>query len=185
MATFANPADTSCRDTSHEGIVGHIVCDNSSGSNQCTTTDIVSTDNSTVGTERCSLFDSCFGVDAMHWEVGAGCCNVGEDATGTAEDVIFDGDTLIDRYVVLYAYPIAYMDIVTDVDVLTHRAVCANTCSFLDMAEMPHLGIFANHNVVIDVTAFVYKCLAHYCLCYCMILMDYCLLFEYFKIPQS
>ena len=88
--------------------------------------------------------------------------DVGEHTTGTAEHVILYLDAFVNRNVVLDTDPVAYLDIVADVDILAKRATLTDHGTRLDMSEMPYLGAFAYRDIVIDIAAFVYIIVAHH-----------------------
>ena len=97
----------------------------------------------------------------MNGEVGAWSCNVSEYATGAAKHVVLNGDSFVNGYVVLYPDAIAYVHIVANVDVLPEGTIGAYSGSFLNMAEMPYLCVVTYLNIIINITAFMYKCLVH------------------------
>ena len=91
----------------------------------------------------------------MNREMGTRRSDIREDAGGTAEDIVFDLNALIDGDVVLDAHTIADAHIIAYIDVLAQGAVPAQTGAALHMAEMPYLGTLANLYIVIDVAGWM------------------------------
>ena len=121
----------------------------------------MATNHSAIGAQRGTLLDYCFVIDTMNGKMGARCSDVGEYTTGATKDIILNFDSLINRYIILDAHTIANVDIIPYIDILTKRATGANTCSALNVTEMPYLSILANDYIIIDITAFMNKRLAH------------------------
>lgn len=164
LATFADPAKLTGRDSNHEGVILDILSDDRTAADKGRAANGVTADDGAVGTERGTFLDECLGIDAVNREVGTGCRDIGEDAGGAAENIILYLYTFINGYVVLDADAIADTDIVTDVHILAQRAVFAEPGTLLDMTEVPYLRAFANLYIVIDVTAFVNVIFIHHSL---------------------
>lgn len=164
FATFTYPAKLTGRNTYHEGIVLNILGDDGTGTDEGGTAYGVTTDDCAVGTEGSPFLDERLGIDAVNREVGTGCCDIGKDAGGTAEHVVLNLYTFIDRHIVLNTDTIADAGIVADVNILSQGAVSAEAGTLLDMAEVPNLCAFAYLYIVIDVTAFVNVVFLHHSL---------------------
>ena len=122
---------------------------------------VVTTNDSAISSKGGTFFDDGFCVHAVDGEMGTRCGDIGEDAAWTTEDVVFDLNTFIDRYIILDADTVADVYVVANIHILPQGATTAYAGSFLNMAEMPHFCVFANDYVIIDVAAFMYKCLTH------------------------
>ena len=164
MTTLADPSNTTRRNTRHKCIVRHIMCHHCTCSNQCAASDIVATDNGAIGSKRGTFFHHCFGVHTMCGEMSPWRGDIGEDTTWTAKDIVLQLHSLIYRNIVLYTNTVANLDIIAYINILPQRAVGTNAGASLNMAEMPHLGVFANDHIVIDIAAFMYKRFTHNCL---------------------
>lgn len=155
LATFADPAELTGRNSYHKGIVLDILGNDGARTDESRAAYGVTTDDCAVGTEGSTFLDERRGIDAVNREMGTGCRDIGEDTRRPAENIVFDLYAFIYRYIVLNTDTIADADIVADVDILTQGAVLAQTSTLLDMAEVPDLRAFTNIYIVIDVTAFV------------------------------
>lgn len=161
FTTFAYPTHLMCWNAGHQGIIGDIVSDYCSCSNQSTLANSVATDNSAVCTQRGAFLDEGMGIDPVDREMSARSHYIGEDATGPAENIVLEFDSFVERDIVLDANAIADADIVTHIDILTERTIGANASAFLDVAEMPNFGSVADFDIIVDVTTLVNKIIRH------------------------
>jgi len=152
FATFAYPAELTGRDSYHKGIVLDILSDNGAGADESRAAYGVSTDDGTVGTERCAFLDECLDINAVDREMGTRGRDVGENAGGTAENIVLNLHAFIDRDIVLNTDTIADADVVADVNILTQGAVLAKAGPLLDVAEVPDFRAIADFDIVVDVT---------------------------------
>jgi hypothetical protein len=157
FAALADPPDAAGRDPGHQCIVGHILCDHGSGSNECRTSDSVTTNHRTIGTKGGTFFDKRFGIDTMTRKMCARCGDIGKYTTRTAEYIVLYLNPLVHGHIVLDADTIADYYIITHIDILAKRTTLANTRTALDMAEVPNLGIVAYDDIVVDIATFVNK----------------------------
>ena len=161
FAAFADPANLAGGYASHQGVGFHVFGHHGAGGDEGALAHGMAADHGAVGAQRGAFADLGLGVDAMHGEVGTRRGHVGEHAAWAAEHIVLDLDAFVDGDVVLHADIVTDMHIVAHVDVLSEGAVLADDGTFLDVAEMPYLGAFANAYVFIDVTAFVYVKIIH------------------------
>ena len=161
LATFADPAELTGRNSYHKGVVLDILGNDGARTDEGRAAYGVTTDNGTVGTEGGTFLDECLGIDAVNREMGTGCRDIGENAGGAAEHIVLNLHTFIDGNIVLNTDAIADADIVANVDILTQGAVLAQTSTLLDMAEVPDLRAFADFYVFVNITTRMYEIFFH------------------------
>ncbi len=113
----------------------------------------MSADHCAVSPQRGSRAYKRLIIDTMYREMSSWSTDIGKYARGTTKDIVFYLNTLIDRYVVLNTNAVANLDIIANIDILPKRAVSTNKGTFLNVAEMPYLGIVAYNYIVIDIAA--------------------------------
>ena len=111
--------------------------------------------NGAVRAQRRALAYERARVNAMHRKVRSRRIHVREHAGGTAEHIVFKGNSLIYRNIVLDPDSVSYPDVVAHIHVLAQGTVRPDYSSFLDVAEVPDLGAGANLRSVIHVAALV------------------------------
>ena len=161
FATFAHPADLSGRHAGHQCVWFHVFGHNGASGDEGALAYRMATDHSAVGTQRGTFAYLGLGIDAMYGKMGARCSHIGEYAARAAEHIVLNLNAFVDGDVVLHTNIVANLYVIAYVDILSERAVFTNYRTFLDMAEMPDFGSFADANIVIDVTAFVYVLVVH------------------------
>ena len=73
------------------------------------------------------------------------------------ENVVFDGDLLVDRDIVLDFDVVSDAHAAINIDVLPKCAIASDLAVLHNMAEMPNLGAIANRNRLVDIRGFVNK----------------------------
>jgi len=133
-------------------MVGNILCDHSSGTNEGIAADGVAADDRAVGAQGGAALDER-GADLVHLSnFGAGVEDVGENHRRATEDAVFQGDTLVDGNVVLDLAASADEGVGADDDVLADVAVLADSGAGEDVGEVPDFGAFA------DLNFFIHNC---------------------------
>jgi hypothetical protein len=112
-------------------------------------------DNGAVGTQRGTFFHQRFIILPVDGEMSTWHKDVGENAGRSAEHIIFEFYTFIDRNVVLNANAISYLDVIANIHILPERAILADDGTTLYMAEMPNLGTITDGNVFVNVTGWM------------------------------
>lgn len=131
-------------------MIGNILRDDRPSSNKRVFTDGMAADNRAVGPQRGALPDER-GPDLVHLpDFCPGVVDIGEDHRGAAEDAVFEGNALVDTYIVLDLASVADGDIRTDHAVLPDIAVLADLGPREDMGEVPDLCTFANFDIVVN-----------------------------------
>ena len=161
LATFTDPAELTGGDSDHQGVILDILGDDRAAADKGTFADGMTTDDGAVGSEGGTFSDERPSIGTVNGEVGTGRGDVSKDAGGAAEHVVLYLYTFIDRDIVLDADPIADVHIVANVDILTQRAVPAETGTALDMAEMPDLRSLTDFHIIIDITRRMYVKVLH------------------------
>lgn len=118
-------------------------------------TDGVAADDGAIGSQRGPFLDQRALILTLSGTIQPRHQHIGKHTTWSEKHVVFYLNTLVNRNIVLYSYSIPYLDIGTDVDVLSQRAVLSKHSTFLDVAEMPHLGALAQSDALIDVRTLV------------------------------
>lgn len=155
FAAFADPTDTTSGDSGHEGEIGDIVGDNCPSGYEGRTPNSVATNDGAVGPKGGTSANECLGIGPMNREMGSRCGDIGEDTTGATEDIVFDFNAFVYRDVILDTHPVADMHVVADVDILAEGARGAYAGTTLNVAEVPHFGVLANNDIVVDIATFV------------------------------
>jgi len=96
LATFAYPSYLTSGNTSHEGIVFHILGDNSPSSNQCAAAYGMTAYHRAVRSERCTFLYQCLGINSVDGKVGTRCGYIGEHTRWTAKHIVLNLHALID-----------------------------------------------------------------------------------------
>ena len=96
------------------------------------------------------------GVNTVYGKMGPGGSHVGKNARRATEDVVFDFNPLIHRYIILYPNTVSNVYIGTDIDILSQGAAFAQYGTRLNMAEVPHLGSPTQGDPFVHIGAFVY-----------------------------
>ena len=161
LATLTHPTDLARRHTGHQRIGFHVFGDHGAGGNEGALAHRVAAHHRAVGAQRGAFANPGLGILAVHREIGPGRTHIGEHAAGTAEHVVLQFHALVNRHVVLDAHAVADPHVVADVDILAKGASLADHGTRLHVAEVPNLGILADHDVVVDIAALVYEVIAH------------------------
>lgn len=151
--------------THHERIIRHIAVDDSSGSDEGIAPNGDATDNGGIGANGGTPFNQSFLIFVTTVNLTAGIDDIGEDAGGTQETVVFDDDAGVDGDIVLDLDVVTEDDTRGDDHILAEAAVFANLCAGHDVGEMPDLRAPANLGAFIDIAGRVDKEVGHFRAC--------------------
>ncbi len=62
-----------------------------------------------------------------------GSIDIGEDARWAAENIVFQFNAFVNGNIILYTDPVANLHVITNIHILSKRAVTANDGTLLDM----------------------------------------------------
>ena len=150
VAVFAHPAGLAGGVANDEGVVGHSFCDDRACTDEGVASDVVSTNDGSIGTDASTLFHKCTGIFALAVHGRAWVDDIGEDHRGAQEDIVFTDHTGVDAHVVLYLDVATEHHLRTDNDILADVAVFANDAVGHDVAEVPDFGAVADLAVVVN-----------------------------------
>src|SRR6266536_3422329 len=155
LAALTHPADASRRHADHEPIGRDVGRHDGARADERILAQRDAAHDRRVGTDRAAALHERAPVCVLARHVTARVHDVGEDTGGTAEDVVFQLDALVDGHVVLD------LDVVADPGPRHHDDVLAEVTPLADhgarhhMREVPDLGAVPDHRPVIDVAGFV------------------------------
>ena len=157
IAAGAHPADDSRRIADHEREIRHIPCDDGAGTHECILSDRDAADDRAVRTQGRSAPDQSRPQLVHPADLAARIVNIGKNHRRAAEDVVFEGDAFIDRYVILDFHTVADTDIRADDHVLADAAVSSDPRILQNMRNVPDACSFPDLHVFIDESGFVYR----------------------------
>ena len=140
LAVLAHPADLTGGDAGHEGVGFDVLDDDGAGGDEDIFAQGDATDEGGVSTDSCAALDPGAAVFILTDDGGAGVVDVGEDHAGAAEDVVFQGDGVVNTDVVLHLAVVADDHVVADEDVLAEGTALANVRAGADMDPVPDAG---------------------------------------------
>ena len=161
LSTFAYPANLPSWHPRHQCVIGNIMRDDGSRSNEGRTAYRMATHNRGIGAQRSAFTNQGSGINTMRGEMCPRRVHIGKDTARTAEYIILNFNTFVNGYIVLHSNSAPNSDIVSDVHILAERAVLTNTGASLNVTKMPYLGAFAYDYIIINITAFVNKWSIH------------------------
>ncbi len=97
----------------------------------------MSANDSRVGSDSRSLLDQRLPEFFLALDESSRVKDIGEYATRSTEDPVFQGNSFVDRDIVLYLASIAQAYVRADHDILADDTVSADTRTLQDMGEMP------------------------------------------------
>ena len=105
-------------------------------------TDCISTNNRSISANRSAFLNQSFTIKF--------CTSLGIFTTridyvrknhrGSTKDIIFEGNTFIDRDIILNFHKIADYNVVADIDILPNRTAATDFRTGLNMTEVPDFG---------------------------------------------
>ena len=137
---LAYPADLAGGDASHEGVGFDVFGDDGAGGDESVFAQGDATDEGGVGADGGALLHQGAAVFVLADDGGAGVVDVGEDHAGAAEDIVFQGDGVVDADVVLHLAVVTDEDVVADKDVLAKGAALADARAGADVDPVPDAG---------------------------------------------
>src|SRR5882762_7056056 len=155
LTALAHPADASRRHADHEAIGRHVGRHDGARADEGIFAQRDAAHDGGVRANGAAALHERAPVLVLARYMAARIHDVGEDAGGTTEDVVFQNDALIDRHVILD------LDVVADLGARHHDDVLAEVAPLADhgtrhhVGEVPDLGAVPDHRPVIDVTGLV------------------------------
>ena len=153
---MAHPADAPGRHTGHQrerrDIGGH---DRASGDEGVLADDMTADDRG-VGSDRRAALDQRRAEFVLALDAGPRIVDVGEYRGGAAEHPVFEGDTLVDRDIVLDLAAVADRHVGTSHDILAERAIPADPGTRQNMNEMPNAGAGTDLARLVEISRFVH-----------------------------
>lgn len=146
----AHPADLLGGYTGHKGIGFDVFVDHGASTDESVFTDGDAADDGAVGTKSGAFFDHGFAVFVFAGDRRTGVVNVGEYHAGSAKDIVFQSDGIVDADVVLHLAVVADDHVVADKDILPEGAGFADFCLGADMNPVPYAGAFADLGSVVN-----------------------------------
>ncbi len=147
---LAEPADLPSRDASHQCVGFDVAIDDGAGGDERVRADSGTADDRAVGADRRTALHESIAILVLSIDRGARVVHVGEYHARAAEDVIFKGDVVVDRYIILNLDVVADDDLVADKNVLTQRAAVANADSRGDVPPVPDACVVADLCAFVD-----------------------------------
>ena len=150
LAMLAHPADLAGGDAGHEGVGFDVPGDDGAGGDEGVFAQGDAADEGSVGADGGAALDQGAAVFVLADDGGAGVVDVGEDHAGAAEDVVFQGDGVVEADVVLHLAVIADDYVVADEDVLAEGAALADAGAGADVDPVPDAGAVADLGAGVD-----------------------------------
>ena len=147
---LAHPADLEGGDAGHEGVGFDVLGDDGAGGDEGVFAQGDAADNRGVGADGGAFLHQGAAVFFLADDGGAGVMNVSEDHAGAAEDVVLQGDGVVNTDVVLYLAVIADDHVVADEDVLAKGAALADARAGADVDPVPDAGALADLGAGVD-----------------------------------
>jgi hypothetical protein len=152
----AHPALEFAGNPGHQGVIRNNTLDDGARRDKCESADGGSAYDRGVGADGSAVTHQRAGVLVMSHDFRAWIGDIGEDAGGTAENIILELDAGIEGDVVLNFDIVADYDAARHVHVLAQNALPPDVCILHDMAEMPDLGPGPDGAGLVDVGARMY-----------------------------
>lgn len=161
MPALADPSDLPGRHAGHQGIIFYVLRHDGTGGDHGASPYRMTAHNRAIRTKGCSLAHARTRVDSVHREVRPRSIYIREDTRGSAEDIVLQLDTLVNRYIVLDPDTVPDPDAAGHIHILAQGTILPDDGPLLDMAEMPNFRTGANPDAVIHVTALVNEKVLH------------------------
>src|SRR4029434_2256294 len=153
----AHPGFALCRDAQHQRIVGHIAAHHCARADECVTANARAANDCAIGAERCAAPHNRPQILAVPIDLGSRVNDISENAGRSAEDVVFQLDSGVNRNVILNLAVIANHHVVGDIYVLAQNAALAEAGSRLHVGKMPNLCAGSDLYGIVDVGTFVHE----------------------------
>ena len=124
----------------HEGVSLDVAGDDGPGGNEGVLAQGDAADDGGVGANGGAALDPGAAVFVLSNNGGAGVMDIGEDHAGAAEDIVLQGDGVVNADVVLHLTVIAKDHVIADKDVLAKGAARADAGTATDMDPVPNAG---------------------------------------------
>ena len=146
----AHPTDIAGGIAKHQGVIGYIPRDHCSGADEGIAADGDAADDGGIGADGRAPAHPGW-PQLIHLSYFCpGIVDVGKDHTRSAEDIVFQGDTIVDRDVVLDLDVIADVDPVADIDILAQGTASADFCPGADVRPVPDAGAFSDLGAMVN-----------------------------------
>jgi hypothetical protein len=146
-------AHPSCRatwDSHHETVVWDVFDDDGTRCDKRIASKGDTTDDGGISSDGGAALDDGRLVEAVAFDLAPRIGDVGQDAAGAEEDVIFDYSACVDGYVVLHLDVRADNDVIGDHGVLTKDAVITDGSARANVGEVPNFCSITNSDAVIN-----------------------------------
>jgi hypothetical protein len=158
---FGDPAYLDGRVADHQGIGFDGFGYHGAGAHKGKFADVVAADDGGVGADGSPAFHGSSGVFLLPVDVAAGVDDIGKDAGGSEEDIVFASDPGVDGDVVLNLYVVAQYHFGRDDHILADVTVLPDHCARHDVGEVPYFGAGSDGAAGVDAGGVMGKVVGH------------------------